>query len=259
MSTQNIGSMFGWTSYIVRIGAPCKNALRHNAQGQEPKVVLQGQGIDHWHGMAWWHHGRVFFSMNIWFILKRVLSEQNFQKLKLLSKFLEVEDGLLCPGEMFQMYQQNRKRWQILFPFHPLADLWMGNLQNGMFLPPNINSNQQTSNSFISERRIRLPWGWSFAKRLGWGEIFLPANRQKRDIFSHGWRADWLIFHVNSLSQMAKRLELLGIAYLVGKIQSQLLFHGPKWLSKVSRLAPSWEVIYLLAAGPFEPMILLFP
>ena len=48
--------------------------------------------------------------------------------------------------------------------------------------------------------------------------FFRQQTDKKGDIFSHGWRADWLIFHVNSLSQMANRLELLGIAYLVGKI-----------------------------------------
>ena len=114
----------------------------------------------------------------------------------------------------------------------------MGNLQNGMFFAPRTSTatNKHPTRSFRSVGS-GCRGAEALPKDLDEVRFFCQQTDKKGDIFSHGWRADWLIFHVNSLSQMAKRLELLGITYVVGKIQSQLLFHGPKWLSKVSRLA----------------------
>lgn len=234
MSTQNIGSMFEWTSYknigprrpLAKMRWGTMHRDRNPKWSYKVKALAIGITDMTWHDdtmgevvflgshflwgifsnpQFWGFFLRIsvsgshffwrLFSMKIWFIFQEgVLTEDNFQKLKLAWRFLEVEHGLLCPGEIFQMYQQKRKRWQN-FPFHGQSSEW-----DVYKTPRNIYSNQQTSNSFISERRIRLPWGWSFAKRLGWGGIFSPANRQKRDIFSH--------FHVNSrLAKWKNRLE----------------------------------------------------
>lgn len=53
MSTQNIGSMFGWTSYIVRIGAPCLPCAEAQCTGTGTQSgPRRSRHWHHWHDMG---------------------------------------------------------------------------------------------------------------------------------------------------------------------------------------------------------------
>ena len=74
----------------------------------------------------------------------------------------------------------------------------------GCFLPPRTSTatNKHPTRSFRSVGS-GCRGAEALPKDLDEVRFFCQQTDKKGGIFSHGWRADWLIFHVNSLSQMA--------------------------------------------------------
>ena len=198
---------------------------------RKPKVVLEGRGIGYWHDMAWWHHGRscffwdshifwgIFSNPQFWGVfsaflfrdpiffgvfsqwkfdsfLKRVLTEQNFQRLKLVWSFFGGWKWSTVPRWNSQMYQQNGKDGKISLSIHFLRCEWAIFRMGCFFLPPRTSTatNKHPTNIHFGAKKPGCRGVEALPKDLDEVGFFRQQTDKKGDIFSHGWRADWLIF-----------------------------------------------------------------